>query len=117
MTKKYFLNNFLLALGLLIIGLFVWFDTPRALSERVIWFLALAVASTFLFPFSKIAIEKFFLSFTSKKFWTTGILRESSGKTGLYAMYYIVCFALAIPLGGAYFLYFLKKRVISKDHS
>ncbi|MBD8098091.1 hypothetical protein IFR08_19365 [Pseudomonas fluorescens] len=73
--------------------------------------LMLGAGSIFLFPFSRFIIEQTALRFTRREFWTTGLLTESSGKNGLYVIFYMVCIAFAIPAVLGYLFYSALKKV------
>lgn len=117
MSTAYFLKNLAIAAGLLILGLSVWFYKDPVTQDIHYGYLSAALLSTLLFPLSKKLIESFFLTFTTRSFWTTGLFTESPGKNGLYVMYYIVCMLLAIPVAGAYLMYVAIKKVARQGHS
>ncbi|WP_420893556.1 hypothetical protein [Pseudomonas orientalis] len=56
-------------------------------------------------------IEKTALRFTTREFWTTGLFTESPGKNGLYAIFYVCCTILAVPIFGIYLIYIAFKKV------
>ncbi|CAI1546938.1 Colicin E1 (microcin) immunity protein [Serratia quinivorans] len=60
--------------------------------------------SAVLFPLAKCLIETLALKYTTREFWTRGLLVETPAKNGLYAMYHMVCFIFSIPLGIVYLL-------------
>jgi uncharacterized membrane protein len=105
MDRTYYFKNLLISLALLAISIFTWFHNNTSSRQENLYFLLIMITSTVLFPFSKRLIERFFLSFTSPAFWTRGLLIENPGKNGLYAIFWILCIASAIPLGGAYLIY------------
>jgi hypothetical protein len=110
MSTRYYLKNLIIASGLLILGLVVWFYKEPITPDIHYGYLSIALLSTLLYPFSKKAIETFFLTFTTRSFWTTGLFTESPGKNGLYVMYYLVCMLVAIPTAGAYLIYMAIKK-------
>ncbi|MFT4274707.1 MAG: colicin E1 family microcin immunity protein [Pantoea sp.] len=75
---------------------------PESLVWQIIW--GVSVFNTFLYPFSKYAIERFALRFTSREYWHSGMWLDTPAKNPLYALYFILCFAVAIPVCIIYFL-------------
>ncbi|MDD1014687.1 colicin E1 family microcin immunity protein [Pseudomonas rubra] len=110
MEKNYYVKNLLLALSLFAIGTAIWwYDNSFSTRENLIYLL-LSSASLLLFPFSRKLIEQSALKFSSSAFWNRGLFVETPGKNGLYALFYLLCMATAIPLGGTYCVYLLTKR-------
>ncbi|MGR4975815.1 MULTISPECIES: colicin E1 family microcin immunity protein [unclassified Pseudomonas] len=112
MNKKYYFSNLLISLSLLALGLIVWFYKEPLYETTNLFYLITCLCSTFLFPFSRKLIENTCLRFTSREFWTTGLLTESPGKNGLYVIYFFICMITAIPLGGSFLIYLGLKRVV-----
>ncbi|MBC3373705.1 hypothetical protein HU762_07090 [Pseudomonas sp. SWRI92] len=110
MNKKYYFNNLLISLSLLVLGLSVWFYKEPVYETANPRYLIAGFCSAFLFPFSRKLIENTCLRFTTREFWTTGLLTESPGKNGLYVIYFFICMATAIPLGGSFLIYLGIKR-------
>jgi hypothetical protein len=46
---------------------------------------------------AKQCIEQIALRYTRTEDWTTGIWMETPAKNGIYAMYYMLLFTIAIP--------------------
>jgi len=106
MNKKYYLKNLPWGIFFLTIYIFSsWGRLHHGYPELVLFIL-----SAILFPFSKWIIGSLALKFTSKSFWYKGIFRETAGKNGLYALYYLFCFILSIPLGIISLIYLLLKK-------
>ncbi|WP_392562470.1 colicin E1 family microcin immunity protein [Orbus sturtevantii] len=106
MNKKYYFKN--IHWGVLFLAIFIftyWEDMCNMYPKLV-----LVILSAILFPFSKWLIESLALRFTSREFWYKGIFRETAGKNGLYALYYLFCFVFSIPLGIASLTYLLLKK-------
>lgn len=112
LNKKYYLNNLLISLSLLALGLTVWFYNEPLYEAVNLSYLAISFCSALLFPFSRKFIEDTCLRFTSREFWTTGLLTESPGKNGLYVIYFFICMATAIPFGGVFLIYLGMKRAV-----
>ncbi|MBS0973043.1 colicin E1 family microcin immunity protein [Serratia rubidaea] len=106
MGKKYYFKNLLNGLTtaiMLIIAMYFYPSFPMSYAVPVL------LGSALLMPLSKKLIEYIALRYTSERFWNTGIFKDNIGKNGLYAMFYLLCFVFAIPLGLIYVLvYFLK---------
>jgi len=58
-----------------------------------------AIISCILFPLSKLTIEVIALKFTKEEFWHKGFFKDDIGKNGLRAIFWVFCFAFAIPIG------------------
>ncbi|WP_222618805.1 colicin E1 immunity protein [Serratia sp. JUb9] len=107
MGKKYYFKNLLNGLTtaiMLIIAMYFYPSFPMSYAVPVLLSCAL------LMPFSKKMIEDIALRYTSEEFWNTGIFKDDIGKNGLYAMFYLLCFILAIPLGLIYILVSFSKK-------
>ena len=61
--------------------------------------------SSLLFPFAKHAIETFALKFTTRQYWHKGYWVDTPGKTGVIALFYLMCIVVAIPIGLPYAIY------------
>ncbi|MGQ5716846.1 colicin E1 family microcin immunity protein [Enterobacter cloacae] len=103
MTLKYYLGNFYWGLVLFGIIAFVWHDEPQTTTMKT--FLGLALLSGLIFPFAKRAIERIALKYSTTEQWTTGFYTETPMKNGLYAVYFMLIFVAAIPVGVIYLLY------------
>ncbi|WP_371916687.1 colicin E1 family microcin immunity protein [Pseudomonas sp. QC2] len=108
---KYYFRNLIISVGIFILFFTNWFGGETFVERTNPIFLTLGVCSTFLFPFSRMIIEKTALRFTTPEFWTTGLFTESPGKNGLYAIFYVVCTILAVPICGIYLMYMALKKV------
>ncbi|WP_410017171.1 colicin E1 family microcin immunity protein [Pseudomonas sp. 5P_3.1_Bac2] len=60
--------------------------------------------SALLFPCAIKFVENLALRFTSREFWNKGVLIDTPGKSGGYAIFYVFCYVFSIPLGMAYVL-------------
>lgn len=103
MTLKYYLHSFLP--GLIVFGVTIFILRDRPQTGLIQSLYLLAVCCALIFPFAKRCIERIALRFTRPEYWTTGMWAETSGKSGIYAMYYMLIFAIAIPLGTGYVIY------------
>lgn len=118
LTPKYLLINYALALLLYAILLGGAIYDEMIVGNTGVYYVIALTLSLLLFPFSRFCIEKIALLFSTKKFWTTGFFQETVGKNGLWAIFYMFCFAAAIPLGGAYLVYrvFNKSGLVNRPH-
>ena len=107
MTKSYYIKNAALGMLLFFITAIIMRDATIDISQnsRLIF---LAVCGI-LFPSAKFTIESFALKFTSKTFWTTGFFENDTGMQGIKAIYFLICFTLAIPLSIIFFIMMLSK--------
>lgn len=103
MTLKYYLGN--LCLGLVVFGIiaFGWHDEPQTTAMRTL--MGLGLLSGLIFPFAKKTIERIALKYSTREQWTTGFYTETPMKSGLYAVYFLLIFVVAIPVGAIYLLY------------
>jgi len=108
---KYYFQNLIVSVGVFILFFTNWFGGEAFVERTNPIFLTLGVCSAFLFPFSRMIIEKTALRFTTREFWSTGLFTESPGKNGLYAIFYVVCTILAVPIFGIYLIYMALKKV------
>ncbi|MEL4015939.1 colicin E1 family microcin immunity protein [Dryocola clanedunensis] len=108
MTKLYYFKNLLLAALLTAIFIFAWSSGGGSPTVETIAFFS--IINMFLFPFSRLLLESLALTFTHKEFWKRGLFKETAAKSGLYAMYYLVCFTFAILFSAIYLIYSLIKR-------
>ncbi|HIC2035988.1 colicin E1 family microcin immunity protein [Enterobacter soli] len=108
MTLKYYLGN--LCLGLVVFGIiaFGWHDEPQTTAMRTL--MGLGLLSGLIFPFAKKAIERIALKYSTREQWTTGFYTETPMKNGLYAVYFLLIFVVAIPVGAIYLLYLAVSR-------
>ncbi|QHA97116.1 colicin immunity protein [Pseudomonas sp. J380] len=111
MSLKYYFQNFIISAGIFILFFTDWFGGEAFVERTNPIFLTLGVCSAFLFPFSRMIIEKTALRFTTREFWTTGLFTESPGKNGLYAIFYVACTILAVPIFCMYLIYMALKKV------
>ena len=111
MYIKYFVKNLIISVGIFILFFTNWFGGKAFIESTNPIFLTLGVFSILLFPFSRMIIEKTALRFTTPEFWTTGFFTESPGKNGLYAIFYVACTILAIPIFAIYLIYIAFKKV------
>lgn len=103
MNLKYYLHNFLP--GLIIFGITVYILRDKPRTGLIQNLFVLATGCGLMFPFAKRCIEHIVLRYTRPEQWTTGLWGETSAKSGIYAMYYMLIFAIAIPLGTGYVIY------------
>lgn len=98
MNKKYYLNNLVWGvIGFCVFG-YIWVFRSDLSGWPLMGLVLAALLSALLFPLAKKAVEDVALTYTDKKFWTTGFFVETPGKNGLYALFYFSCFVLSIPL-------------------
>lgn len=108
MKPGYYLKNIIWGALFFILFLYQWYTTSQ---DNTYKYLMIFSAISFpLFPLSKKAIEDTALKVTKKEFWHKGIFKDDIGKNGLYAIYYSVCFVLAIPIGIPYLIYLIIKK-------
>lgn len=105
MTWGYYLKNIGWALFFLALLIYDWNKDPEEKKMQAL--LIMSVPSSILYPFCKIGIETLVLRFTTKEFWHRGFFKDTSGKSGLYALYYLFCFVFAIPIGLLYITYLI----------
>lgn len=103
MTRKYYLKNMLLGCVVACIVIYVWSGEHREFVVLV------SIIHAILFPFSRMLIENSILRVTSKKFWTSGYFTDVAPKSGLFAIYYLLGFILAVPFSILYFIFFTLK--------
>ena len=111
MSKKYLIENFMISIFIFVLFFTDIFGESTFLEDISLTALMLGAGSIFLFPFSRFIIEQTALRFTRREFWTTGLLTESSGKNGLYVIFYMVCILFAIPVVLGYLFYSALKKV------
>ena len=111
MSKKYLIENFMISIFIFVLFFTDIFGESTFLKDISFTALMLGAGSIFLFPFSRFIIEQTALRFTRREFWTTGLLTESSGKNGLYVIFYMVCILFAIPVVLGYLFYSALKKV------
>lgn len=111
MSKKYLIENFMISIFIFVLFFTDIFGESTFLEDISFTALMLGAGSIFLFPFSRFIIEQTALRFTRREFWTTGLLTESSGKNGLYVIFYMVCIVFAIPAVLGYLFYSALKKV------
>ncbi|WP_423890100.1 colicin E1 family microcin immunity protein [Edwardsiella tarda] len=109
MNLRYYIRNICWGLFIALISLYQWTQNPIDTTNQ--YMLVFSIASAPLLPFSKKAIECFALKFTKESFWHKGFFSEDIGKNGLYAIYYLACFILAIPIGLPYSIYLSFRKV------
>jgi len=103
MTLKDYLRHFIWGAVLFGIIVYTLWDKPR--TETIEGLYLLAACCMLLFPFAKQCIEQIALRYTRTEDWTSGIWIETPAKNGIYAMYYMLLFTIAIPLGAGYVIY------------
>lgn len=106
MKIDYYLKN--LMWGILFFGLSVYnydWGSSVTIAPKLILHPIVSGINTLLFPFSKRLIENIALHYTTKEFWSRGLFMETSGKNGVYAVFYLFCFFFAIPLGLIYLIF------------
>lgn len=97
MTLKYYLKNIFWA-GFILACVIYNFLREQ---QNTTWLILLifSIFNFILYPYSKLAIETLTLKFTSRDFWHKGVLMETPAKNGVYVIYYLFCFVVAIPFG------------------
>lgn len=100
MTLKYYLHSLLPGFIMFGITLYTLWGEPRTALSQILYLLA--ALCMLMFPFAKRCIEQVALRYTRTKDWTTGMWGENSAKSGIYAIYYMLIFAIAIPQGAGY---------------
>lgn len=108
MTLKDYLRHFLR--GAILFGVIVYILWDRPQTEIIESMYLLAVCCVLMLPFAKHCIEQVALRYTRPEDWTTGIWVETPAKNGIYAMYYMLLFAIAIPLGTCYVIYLIVSK-------
>ncbi len=102
MTLKYYLGNFYWGLIVFAIAAYLLHDEPQTTTVKAL--MALALFSGLLFPFAKKGMESVALKYSKREAWPRGLHADTAAGTGLYAMYYMVVFAVAIPVGIVYLI-------------
>jgi hypothetical protein len=115
MTLKDYLNSFIPGFIMFGVMLYTLWDKPLTTLIQILYLLA--VFCLLMFPFAKQCIERIALRYTRPEDWTTGVWVETPAKNGIYAMYYMLLFAIAIPLGAGYLIYLAINRKTSKHRS
>lgn len=112
MDKKYYINNLPWGVFIFLVITGSWYYNLNDENHLLPWDLLAYGASALLFPLSKKSIENFALRYTSKKFWNSGILKESTAKNSLYVFYYFICYLAAIPISVIFVIsrLYLKRR-------
>ncbi|WP_312315305.1 colicin E1 family microcin immunity protein [Atlantibacter sp.] len=103
MDIKYYVRNSIYGLIVFGIGVFILRNDTDVPVVRLL--IALGFVSCLFFPFAKKAIETVALKYSTIEDWTTGAYIETPMKSGLYAMYYMVIFAVTIPIAIIYLIY------------
>lgn len=103
MTQKYYLSN--VHWGLIIFGIATYLLREDAHEVMIKFLIGIFFLSALLFPFAKKGVETFALKYTTHKSWTTGFYTETPAKNGIYAMFYMVIYAVTIPVAVIYLLY------------
>lgn len=109
---KYYMKNIHWGLLVYLVLVFVLrddFDNPL-----VRLFLIIGFISAFTFPVAKFFLEGVSLRYYSKEYWTKGLYTETPMKSGIYAMYYMFVFLMAIPICIITIIMFVLKRTATK---
>lgn len=110
MNRRYYLNNVIWGvIGFCVFG-YIWIFRSDVSGWPLMGLILAALLSAILFPLAKKAVEDVALAYTEKKFWSTGFFVESPGKNGLYALFYLSCFVLSVPLAIVFICFFCKKK-------
>lgn len=112
MTLKYYFKNLLFGLLCLISSYIIWRDNRGPVFLGI---LAASVISFLVFPFAKKAMENVALYLVPEDFWHKGVFIDIPQKSTLYIFYYILCFAIAVPVGLIYILHLLLKKGHPED--
>lgn len=97
MTKAYFLKS--LVWGILFCFLFSYLFYGDFTGNQLIGMIFVFGLSALLFPFARYLTEVIALRYTTREFWMRGLFVETPAKNGLYAIYFLACYILSIPLG------------------
>ncbi|MDI9221011.1 colicin E1 family microcin immunity protein [Pantoea sp. EA-12] len=93
MQKKYYIKNF--PKGFIILSAYTYFWYNAEDCARLDWVLLYFIIGCFLFPYSKLAIEKIALRYTSEEFWNTGFFANDIGKSGIIAIYWLLAYVMS----------------------
>lgn len=111
MTWSYYFKNIGWAIFFLALVIYDCNKNPE--NNKMQLLLAVSIPSSLLYPFCKIGVETLALKFTKKEFWHRGLFKDTSGKSGLYALYYLFCFIFAIPIGISFIIYLLAFKKVT----
>ena len=100
MTRKYYSQNLLLGALLAAISFYVWSEHD----DRYVAAAIFSVVNAALFPFSILLLESIALKYTSREFWSRGFFVDTPQKSGLYALYHLFVFILALPFALIYLI-------------
>ncbi|EKR4408774.1 colicin transporter [Salmonella enterica] len=97
MTIRYYIKNILWGLFSTSIFIYGWVkDQDDFLSKPLFYILTI---NSFLYPFSRYAIEYTLSKFINPNFWEKDSFKKTPNIYKLEAIYFCVCYILAIPLG------------------
>lgn len=108
MDLRYYLRNVIYGLMYFAILAFVLRNNVHEPVVRLI--IILSFISTIFFPFAKKAVETVALKYSTTEDWTTGINVETPAKNGVYAIYYLLIFAVTIPVTVVYLIYLVSRK-------
>jgi hypothetical protein len=105
MTLRYYLSRFFWGFFFVTASFFSVYSSKGEV-DITMWSIALVI-SCFLYPYSIKMVSVLMLMITTPEFWKKGLFRETAGKSGLYAIFYLFCFTVAMPMAIVYFVFFL----------
>lgn len=111
MSKKYYIQN--MCWGWFIGSCVLYLSLGDDVKYKTAY-LIIAIYGIALFPLSKWVIEWFFLKFTTREFWNSGLFIDTPGKMGLLAMYHGAVFLLSIPITIIFIIIIYIKRLLNK---
>lgn len=110
MDKKYYRNNMLWSITILVIDIFIlWKDISNHYLD-----LAFFIVNTLLFPFAKFTVENIFLKYFLRIFKTEIFLKSNIAKYRLYALCYFFYFIFAIPFTLFFIIYWYFIKQVTK---
>ncbi|MBG5882470.1 colicin transporter [Providencia alcalifaciens] len=95
MNKRYYIKNMYWGWFMGLLFLYSCLDNELKYKPLII---LISIIGIVIFPLAKWAVESFFLIFTTKEFWSRGLLMDTPGKAGGLALYHGVVFFFAIPI-------------------
>lgn len=113
MNLRYYLRNVIYGLMCYVIIVFILRNDVHEPVVRLI--IGFSFVNTIFFPFAKRAVETVALKYSTIDDWTKGANVETPAKNGVYAIYYMVIFAVTIPVAIIYLIYFFPQERLHKS--
>ena len=111
MNKQYYIQN--MCWGWVMGGFLLYLSWNDKFKYETALFI-MVFFGFILYPLAKWAVEYFFLKFTTREFWNSGLFIDTPGKMGILAMYYGTVFLLSIPITFIFIMTVFIKRLHNK---